>query len=47
MTNVTKNQKTITFLNIYEPTNVPRNVLSKNLDELQKKRINSQLHSHI
>lgn len=44
MTNVIKSQKAITFLNIHTLTNVPQNVLSKNLKELQRKRINPQLY---
>lgn len=44
MTEVTKNQKAIMFLNIHASTNMPQNVVSKNLKKLQGKRVNPQLY---
>lgn len=47
MTKVTKNQKAIMFLNIHASTNMPQNVVSKNLKKLQGKRVNPQLYQDI
>lgn len=46
MTKVTKNQKAM-FLNIHASTNMPQNVVSKNLKKLQGKRVNPQLYQDI